>query len=205
MDFRRVTGIDSSAVFSLGKVHQLASRLGFTLIMTHVPPEIERLLAIGGLRPLSSPSFLQFPDLDHGLEWCEHLLLSEQQDRDQGVYGTLCDQLRDIWPGDVPPERLLQYLEPLRVGKGIRLIRQHDPSDCLYFVESGQVTARLELGNGSSLRLRSMGPGTVVGEIGLLLKGQRMASVLTESDCTVYRLTANALERICSADPPSSG
>jgi SulP family sulfate permease len=43
MDFRRVTGIDSSAVFSLGKVHQLAQRLGFTLIMTNVAPEIEKL------------------------------------------------------------------------------------------------------------------------------------------------------------------
>jgi SulP family sulfate permease len=33
MDFRRVTGIDSSAVFSLWKVNQLARRQGFTLIM----------------------------------------------------------------------------------------------------------------------------------------------------------------------------
>ena len=43
--------------------------------------------------------------------------------------------------------------------------------------------------------------GTVVGEVGLLLKGQRMASVLTETDCTLYRLTAQALERMYGADP----
>jgi SulP family sulfate permease len=201
MDFRRVTGIDSSAVFSLGKVHQLAQRLEFMLIMTHVAPEVERLLAIGGLSPASSSALRHFPDLDHGLEWCEHVLLSEQQGGESGINATLCEQLRDIWPADVPPERLLPYLETVRVDKGTRLIRQHDPSECLYFLESGQVTARLELSNGASLRLRSMGPGTVVGEVGLLLQGQRMASVLTETDCTLYRLTAQALERMYGADP----
>jgi SulP family sulfate permease len=157
MDFRRVTGIDSSAVFCLGKVHQLAHRLGFTLIMTHVAPEVERLLAISGLSPTNSSSLRHFPDLDHGLEWCKHVLLSEQQGRQSGTCATLCEQLRDIWPVDVPPERLLPYLEAVRVGKGTRLIRQHDSSECLYSLESGQVTARLELANGASLRLRSMG------------------------------------------------
>src|SRR5215831_10003509 len=116
MDFRRVTGIDSSAVFSLGKVHQLAQRLGFTLLMTHVAPDVERLLAIGGLRPTNS--LHHFPDLDHGLEWCEHLLLAESRVGENGASSTLCEQLRDTWPAEVPPERLLAYLEPLQVIKG---------------------------------------------------------------------------------------
>lgn len=201
MDFRRVTGIDSSAVFSLGKVHQLARRLGFTLAMTHVAADIERLLVIGGLRAGSFPSFRLFPDLDHALEWCEQLLLSEHKAKGNGHGSTLAEQLKDTWPDKTPPERLLSYLEPMRVSRNTSLIRQHEKSDCLYFVESGRVTARLELKNGSSLRLRSMGPGTVVGEVGLFLQGQRMASVVTETDCSVYRLTSRALEQMCAADP----
>ena len=43
-----------------------------------------------------------------------------------------------------------------------------------------------------------MGPGTVVGEVGLFLQGQRMASVVTETDCVVYWLTTESLGRICS-------
>jgi SulP family sulfate permease len=200
MDFRRVTGIDSSAVFSLGKVHQLACRLGFTLIMTQVAPEIEKLLAIGGLRPGSFPSFRLFPDLDHGLEWCERLLLSEWAAQDNGAFGTLSEQLKDLWPAQVSPARLFPYLEPQRVDKGTHLIRQNDRAECLYFIESGRVTARLELADRTSLRLRSMGPGTVVGEVGLVLQGQRMAAVVTETECTVYRLTAEALARMCNTD-----
>jgi SulP family sulfate permease len=59
----------------------------------------------------------------------------------------------------------------------------------------------LELANGHSLRLRSMGPGTVVGEVGMFLGGQRMASVVTEADCAVYLLSAQALARMRRDDP----
>jgi SulP family sulfate permease len=200
LDFRRVTGIDSSAVFSLDKVHQLAARLGFTLVMTQVSSEIQRSLAIGGLHPTNLPSFRLFPDLDHGLEWCERLLLTSQALQDED-FNTLCEQLRDTWPSNIPPERLLGYLERQEFPKETHIIRQNDRSECLYFVESGRVTARLELGDTNFLRLRSMGAGTVVGEVGLVLKGQRMASVVTETDCTVYRLSEQALERICKTDP----
>lgn len=201
MDFRRVTGIDSSAVFSLGKVHQLARRLGFTLLMTQVASDIERLLAIGGLRATSFSSFRMFPDLDHGLEWCERLLLTDWGGNGHGAQSSLCEQLKDTWPDGVSAERLLPYLEPQRVDEGAYLIRQGDRSRCLFFVESGRVTARLELGNNGALRLRSMGPGTVVGEVGLFLQGRRMASVVTETECNVYRLSAESFERMCSSDP----
>jgi SulP family sulfate permease len=201
MDFRRVTGIDSSAVFSLWKVHQLARKLGFTLIMTQVAPEIEKQLAIGGLRATEFPSFRLFPDLDHGLEWCEALLLSTSPEHNNGGFDRLPEQLKDIWPKDVPPNRLLGYLEPQQVDQGVHLIRQSDRSESLYFIESGQVTARLESAGGKILRLRTMGPGTVVGEVGMFLGGQRMASVVTDRSCTVYRLSAEALQRMRGEDP----
>ena len=201
MDFRRVTGIDSSAVFSLWKVHQLARKLGFSLVMTHVAPQLEKQLAIGGLRPTDFPSFRLFPDLDHGLEWCEALLLCTRADPANGGFDGLQEQLQDIWPKEVPLNRLLAYLEPQNVAKGTHLIRQTDVSECLYFIESGQVTARLDLEGGRALRLRRMGAGTIVGEVGMFLGGRRMASVVTEGTCSVYRLTAEALERMRGEDP----
>jgi SulP family sulfate permease len=200
MDFRRVSGIDSSAAFSLCKVHQLACRLGFELIMTHVAKEIARQLALGGLQPTDSGSMRLFPDLDHGLEWCEQSLLASCQ-QNYGAHRDLSAQLEDIWPKDVPCARLMPYLEPQHVARDTHLIRQSDPSESLYFIGSGRVTARLELANGRWVRLRSMGPGTVVGEVGMFLGGQRMASVVTEADCDVYRLSAEALDRMRSEDP----
>jgi SulP family sulfate permease len=110
-------------------------------------------------------------------------------------------QLQDIWPSEVPLHRLLVYLEHQQVAEGTHLIRQADRSECLYFIESGQVTARLELESGQALRLRKMGAGTIVGEVGMFLGGKRMASVVTEETCTVYRLTAAALHRMRGEDP----
>jgi SulP family sulfate permease len=46
-----------------------------------------------------------------------------------------------------------------------------------------------------------MGPGTVVGEIGLYLNQERLASVITEEPCTVYRLTAKALAHMEKENP----
>jgi SulP family sulfate permease len=201
MDFSRVTGIDSSAVFSLCKVHQLACRKRFTMVMTQVAKEIRKQLEIGGLHPKDSESIRLFPDLDHGMEWCEQSLLSERSVETNGAHHHLPDQLDGLWPKEVPADRLLAYLEPRRVEKGAHLIRQKDPSESLYFIESGRVTARLEMNDGKSIRLRSMGPGTVVGEVGMFLGGQRMASVVTEDECSVYRLTAEALDRMRHEDP----
>ena len=200
LDFRRVSGLDSSAVFSLSKVHQLARKLGFTLIMTQVNPEITRQLALGGLRATDWPSFRLFPDLDHALEWCEDLLLSTGP-REAAQHGAgLAGQLQDLWPPEVHTDRLMPYLERQEVPAGAYLIRQAENSESLYFIESGLVTVRLELGDSRFLRLRTMGAGTVVGEVGLFLGGKRTASVVAENACTVHRLTRGAFERMSQED-----
>jgi len=46
-----------------------------------------------------------------------------------------------------------------------------------------------------------MGPGTVVGEVGLFLGGVRAASVVTDQPCTVYKLSAGALEKLNRENP----
>jgi SulP family sulfate permease len=188
-------------VFSLCKAHQTALRHGFTLIMTQVTPDIRRQLAIGGLRPRRHPTFRLFADLDHGLEWCEQSLLEASAKDADGGFDHLLEQLRDTWPKEVPPDGLLDYLESAHVEKGGYLIRESDQSESLFFIESGRVTARLELANNKSLRLRTMGPGTVVGEVGMFMGGRRMASVVTEEECAVYRLTADALARMRRDNP----
>ncbi len=201
MDFRRITGIDSSAVFSLWKVHELARKHGFILIMTHVKPETKKQLANGGLDPATCKAFRLFPDLDHGMEWCEEMILAAWPEHNNGGFAVLQEQLKEIWPKDVPPHRLLEYLEPHHFEQGTHIIRQTEHSECLYFIESGQVTARLEFADGHFIRLSTMGAGTIVGEVGMFLGGQRMASIVAEKSCRVYRLSADALQRMRGADP----
>jgi SulP family sulfate permease len=76
LDFRRVTGIDSSAAFSLWKVHEQARKNGFTLVLTHMAADVRKQLSNSGLHHDSTESFRLFPDLDHGMEWCESMILA---------------------------------------------------------------------------------------------------------------------------------
>jgi len=54
----------------------------------------------------------------------------------------------------------------------------------------------LEVEPGRFVRLRSMGGGTVVGEVGLYLKEKRTASIITDTHSVVYRLSEGSLARM---------
>jgi SulP family sulfate permease len=200
LDLQRVTGLDSSAIFSLTKVQLLARKLDFSLLITAVAPEIASQFERGGLTAQRDQRLQLLPDLDRALEWCEDRLLANQTLRDAAP-GPLSEQLKDVWPAEVEPKRLLPYLERVEVPAATHLIRQSERSESLYFIESGRVTVRLEFGDGRTLRLRTMGAGTVVGEVGLFLGGSRTASVVTEKPCTVYRMTVDALELMNRQNP----
>jgi SulP family sulfate permease len=81
------------------------------------------------------------------------------------------------------------------------VIRQGAPSDELYLVEAGQVTVLLERPESATLRLRTMGAGTIVGELGFYLGAPRSASVVTQEACVVYRLTRSALQDMTTQEP----
>jgi SulP family sulfate permease len=201
LDFRRVSGLDSSAVFSLNKVQRLARQEQFSLLMTHVSPQIITQLEHGGVSARHDDLFHLVPDLDRALEWCEERLLAGAHGKPNGHSLQLTEQLCDSWSAGIQPQRLMPYLERLEVPAGTHLIRQSEQSESLYFIESGRVTVRLEFADGRTLRLRTMGAGTVVGEVGLFLGGTRSASVVSEQPCTVYRLTAETLERMNRENP----
>jgi SulP family sulfate permease len=201
MDFRRVTGLDASAIFSLSKVQHLARNQGFRLLMTQVSREIVSQLEQGGLNGAHGDLFKVLPDLDHALEWCEDRLLASANGKTNGHQVHLEEQLKEAWPAGVDAGWLIPYLQRLEIPSATHLIRQSEQSESLYFIESGRVTARLELDDGRTLRLRTMGPGTVVGEVGLFLRGSRAASVVTEEPCTVYRLSVAELERMNRENP----
>jgi SulP family sulfate permease len=110
-------------------------------------------------------------------------------------------QLMRAFPGLQGVERLMQYLEKRKLEVGEYLMRQDEPSDDMYFVESGLVSVELELPNGRRMRLRSIRGGATVGEMGIYLGGTRTASVVASRASTVYRLSLQSLEQMRAKDP----
>jgi SulP family sulfate permease len=198
LDFRRVTGLDSSAVLSFVKARQLAEAQDLTLVLTHLSEEMHSQLELGGLSELD-PAVRLFPNLDHGLEWCEDQLLT-MADATVELPTTLRAQLADSGLEKTRIARLIEFLEQVKFQQGEILIRQGDQSDDLYFIEWGRVSVYLEL-DGRQVRLRTLSPGTVVGELGLYLGTARTASVIADEPAIAYRLTQKALSVMREQDP----
>lgn len=201
LDFREVSDLDSSAVFGFVRMRQLAAANAVTLVFTGASPRIRRRLEKGGLGEPDDTIFRMHADLDHGLEWCENSLLAEAGSPTRESRLTLIDHFSGLIPSETDTEHLLGYLDKQAIEPGDVMIQQGDRPDAMYFIESGRVTARLELSQGRSVRLRSMGSGTVVGEIGLYLGMPRTATVVADHAGVVYCLTEATLRKMERESP----
>jgi SulP family sulfate permease len=202
IDLRRVTRMDSSAVFCTERLRQLASTGGFRMVWTDVDPSIRRQLERGSLLVEGDDTFLIRPTLDHGLEECENRLIASHDD--QGLEGSverIEDQLERAFHGRDAAQRVLRYLQRREVREGECLVRQGDAAEEMYFVEDGLIAIQLEREGAAPIRLRSLRSGTTVGEMGLYLASSRTASAVAARPSTVYRLTARALETMERDDP----
>ena len=66
---------------------------------------------------------------------------------------------------------------------------------------SGNVTTELTEEDGKTIRLRTMGPGTVVGEVTMYLGGRRTAAMIADSPSILYRLSRRSLAEMEVRDP----
>jgi SulP family sulfate permease len=192
LDMRRVTGMDSSAVLSFRKITQLAQTNGFELVLSGVPDRVRAQLQRGGVG--ESDGMIRFePDLDRGLQRCEDGLLVEAHMAAAGDGSA--DALASL------PTRLSSYLERETVPEGTVLIRQGEQPDDLFLLESGRLRAELVTPEGSRVRLRSMRPGVVVGEVGMYMGIPRTADVVAEVESVVLRVDRESIERMEAEDP----
>lgn len=188
LDFRLVLGVDSSATLSFLKLKRLANSHHFMLIFTGVNETTKAKLVQAGCINEEERWCRLFPDLDRGLEFCENLLLVELTGMtSQSV--SLHRQLTQVFDNPERLPRLLAYMEKVSLPKGFVLFHQGDEADALYFVESGKLTVTLHLPRNRTKRLATIGPGAIVGEIGLFLNRPRSASVITEQSVVLYKMT----------------
>ncbi len=199
LDFRLVNDIDSSAILSFKKMVRQAQSHGVVLIYTHLSNDMQKLLQDNQCLLENGPTKV-FHDLDYSIEWCEETIL-EEIDPTRTLQVSLFHMLRGQFPSAEVTEQLMTYLEPIHLRKGDFLFKENDPSNGLYFVELGRITVLITLPNGRLKRLRTMGSGTVVGEMGLYRDSRRSAAVRAEYDSRLYRLSQSTMDRILIEEP----
>ncbi|HJS26045.1 MAG TPA: SulP family inorganic anion transporter [Actinomycetota bacterium] len=200
IDLRRATGVDSSAAESFVKVIHLAESRGFELVFAGASEAVREQLARGGVTAIDGLVWFE-PDLDRGLQRCEDGLLAEATP--MASAGSGAGALPD-GSGDGRarmPEGLAPHLERVELDAGTVLLRQDEPPGDVFVLESGLLEAETETPDGTRMRLRTMHPGVVVGEIALYTGVSRTADVVTAEPSVVLRLRRSAIERIEAEDP----
>ncbi len=199
-DFRRVTGINSSATQSFAQIKQTASNADTKIVLADLAPEMDRLFRAA---KFISDDVVVTPDLDRALEACEERIieLHRAPDEDsQSFRAWLAEALGDPQFGD----RLAEHCRRLEIKGGDVIARQGEPAASMHFILEGRVGVVVDGADGRTTRLRSLGQHTTVGEMGLLSRQPRSATIVAETASVLYELGSEAFERIRMEDPALS-
>jgi SulP family sulfate permease len=194
LELRRITEIDSTGARILGDIDTaLAARgIKLALVLSGRTETAARLADI-----FHRDRF--FPDIDRAIEWAEDDLLRKTA---TGASLELSlDQLpllRDFTADQI--ERLRGWLEPVAWQAGHVIFRRGDRGSSLYLVTKGCASVHLQHDDGD-IRLVTFAPGAVFGELAILDRGPRSATITADEDLAGFGLSEASFAGLCQQQP----
>jgi NTE family protein len=98
-------------------------------------------------------------------------------------------------------EELSKEVRWIEVQAGDPILREGEPSDCMYFVAHGRLGILQRPLDGADVRVREVGAGQPIGELGLLLDQPRSASVTALRDSLLVKLDRAVFHRLIDREP----
>jgi SulP family sulfate permease len=195
-DFRLVIGMDSSATHSFTQIKDAADEKGVRLVLVNLTPELRR--AFQAIL-VHTDSAIVASDLDHALESCEDAIIEVHRPDEAGssLHSWLVDALGDTEYAD----RLTKCCTRLEVQPGEDVARQNERSESMHFILKGRVGIFVSTDDGREVRVRSLGPHTTIGEMGLMTGRLRSATARAEVASTLYVLPLDVYRQITLQDP----
>jgi SulP family sulfate permease len=199
-DFRLVTGIDSSATHSFAQIKQSAAASGAQIVLVNLTPELERAFRTARF---ITEDVIVAANLDRALESAEQKVIETHRaegDETRSLRAWLSDALGNAQYAD----QLAGYCRRFDVAAGEVIARQGDTAGSMHFILEGRIGVVIDLGEGRTIRVRSLGRHTTIGEMGLISGQPRSATIQAEADSVLYELSAQAYERIAREQPALS-
>jgi CRP-like cAMP-binding protein len=94
-------------------------------------------------------------------------------------------------------DELAAVMTEVEVDAGATVIKRDDYGTAIYFIEQGEADVLTDGGEAT----QTLGPGDTFGEIGLLLTGQRTATVVARTPMRLLSLAGQDFERIRARVP----
>jgi sulfate permease, SulP family len=194
LELRRITEIDSTGARILGDIDAALGARGIrlALVLSGRTETAARLADI-----FRHDRF--YPDIDRAIEWAEDELL---QNAGAGSSTELpldrIPLLRDFSPDQTG--RLRDWLEPVAWPAGHIIFRHGDPGSSLYLVTRGRASVHL-LHDDGDIRLVTFAAGAVFGELALLDRGPRSATITVDEDLAGFGLSEASFATLCQQQP----
>jgi CRP-like cAMP-binding protein/anti-anti-sigma regulatory factor len=199
LDLRRVTDIDTSGATILKQIATRCRERGMMLLLSSVDPKFATLVA-QALGPTWKAAI--FADLDAALETAEERALAEARAAGSAAWRALRIEETDL-AGGLSERELTAFkahLAPCTYPAGAVLCRTGAPADKLWILTRGSVSVRLA-GEQAGRRIAGLGPGTTVGEMGLLDRRPRSADVIADEEVEGFILSTESFDRLLREEP----
>jgi len=208
LDIARVNEVDSTGARILKQSWARTRSAGATLLLCGQDEHLQTgsMLRDHGVEEMLGGANV-FPDLDRALEWCENDLLQNLKSGDHAADDPVFERL-DIARGLSREECaiLREALVPVQFNAGQTVFAEGEPGDALYIITQGSASVRLERripgqAKPGELRLVSFSAGTVFGEMALLDREPRSATVTADDALSCYLLQRRRFEALAEGHP----
>jgi sulfate permease, SulP family len=202
LDLRRVNELDSTGAAILVQIARRLRSDGKHLLLSHLD---DNALAVGAAvdAGLTATSDTVFADTDAALEWAEDALIAGHRGVDAAPL--------ELALGEIPALAGLSDADQALIGARLQrahykpcdiVIREGDTDRSLYIVAKGTVTLRVKAaGSERQVRLASYAQGTIFGEMALLDRQPRSATVTADNDVVCYVLSEEAFDALIAERP----
>jgi sulfate permease, SulP family len=197
-DFKLVTGIDSSAAYSFAQIKRVAHDRGIRLVLVHLPSATEKALRSS---EFITSELSIVPELDHALEWCENEIIAQHQGLEREE-ASLRDWFTQILGTERDAAELIRRCQRIEVEANEIIVSAGEAADSMHFILDGRVGIMISTGEGGgTTRVRSLGRYTTIGEMGLVSRAPRSATIQAEGASILYVLSVEQFEAIKADDP----
>ncbi|HEX5507499.1 MAG TPA: SulP family inorganic anion transporter [Pseudolabrys sp.] len=195
LDLRRITEIDSTGVRILADIEADLRRRNakLTLVLRDGSEMAQRLADLPAMRS---------HDVDRAIEKAEDDLLSAMLNAAITPAGELqfeqVSLLRDFSADQIA--RLGAYVQRMEWPRDSTIFKEGDPGSHMFLVTRGRASVRL-LSDDRNVRLATFAPGSVFGELALLDKGPRSATITADEDMTTWALSEKSFGALQTQHP----
>jgi SulP family sulfate permease len=200
LDFKLVTGLDSSAAYSFAQIKHLVLERHIKITLVNLRPEAEKMLRVS---KFIRDDVSIIGELDHALERCENEVIAEHRDLSQ-ERSNLRDWFRQMLGSESDADELIRHCRRIDVEAGDVIVRAGDDADSMHFLLEGRVGVMVATVDDRITRVRSLGRYTTIGEMGLVATTPRSATIQAEVASVLYVLQGDQFDSIKNDNPALS-